>query len=78
MESKPLNNSDQKITFTDYYKNLAELQSELRDRIIDKLEFRSKMTFYNKINNDSWTALEREAVEKIVAEFKSDISSSIL
>jgi len=77
MKSKPVIITQEKLNFTDYYKNLPELQTELRDRIIEKLEFKSKMTFYNKINNDSWTAVEREAVEKIVEEFKTDIKNSI-
>lgn len=78
MENNSNNNLSTKLNFTDYYKNLPELQVELRDRICDKLGFKSKMTFYNKINNDSWTAAERESVEKIIEEFKLDMATSLL
>lgn len=67
MESTPSN-----LNFSDYYKNLSELQPDLRNRICDKLEISYK-TFYNKINADSWSTVEREAIAKIVEEFKTSL-----
>jgi hypothetical protein len=64
-----------KISFQDYYKRLSELQVDLRDRICSELEFSTK-TFYNKINNDSWTALERVAIDKITADFNTELANS--
>jgi hypothetical protein len=58
-----------KLSFKDYYKRFTELQVELRDRICTELEFSSTKTFYNKTNNDSWTNLERAAIENIITEF---------
>lgn len=68
--------ADKKISFQDYYKGLAELQGDLRNRICTKLEITPK-TFYNKINADSWSTLEREAIEKIVDEIHNEISNSL-
>lgn len=62
------------LNFSDYYKNLSELQGELRNLICDKLEISYK-TFYNKINADSWSNIEREAIAQIVEKFKTDLSN---
>jgi len=63
----------EKINFTDYYKSFFTIQGELRERICAKLEISLK-TFYNKINADSWSAIEREAIEKIVDQINQENS----
>jgi hypothetical protein len=63
----------QKMNLLDYYKSLPDLQVEIRDRICERLEFNSKKTFYNKINNDSWSTIEREAVEEIVTGYELEL-----
>lgn len=68
--------SKEKISFQDYYKNLSFVQGELRAKICDKLEISYK-TFYNKINSDSWTTIEREAIEKIMDEFIIELSKTL-
>ena len=67
--------SNKNLNFSDYYKNLSELQGELRNRICHKLEISYK-TFYNKINGDSWSNIEREAIGKIVDEFNVELSNN--
>jgi hypothetical protein len=62
------------LNFSDYYKNLSELQGDLRNKVCDKLEISYK-TFYNKINSDAWSNIEREAIAKIVEEFNSNLSN---
>lgn len=62
------------LNFSDYYKNLSELQADLRNKVCDKLEISYK-TFYNKINSDSWSTIEREAIAKIVDEFNTSLSN---
>jgi len=62
------------LNFSDYYKNLSELQADLRSKVCDKLEISYK-TFYNKINSDSWSTIEREAIAKIVEEFNNSLSN---
>jgi len=64
----------QKMNFTDYYKNLPELQSEIKKRILDRLGISDK-TFYNKINSDSWNAIEREAIDAVVETYKSELAN---
>jgi hypothetical protein len=68
-----MSNIFKKMSFTDYYKSLPDIQVEIRDRICDRLEFNSKKTFYNKLNNNSWSAIEREAVEQIVTDFELEL-----
>ena len=68
--------TNSKLNFTDYYKNLPEIQSELKKRIIDRLGISDK-TFYNKINSDSWNAIEREAIENIVESYRAEIANLI-
>lgn len=60
-----------KMNFKDYYSFVDGIQKELRTKIMEKLEI-SQKTFYNKINADSWTAIEREKVEEI---FQQHITS---
>ena len=62
------------LNFSDYYKNLSELQGALRNKVCDKLEISYK-TFYNKINADSWSFIEREAIACIVEEFNTSLSN---
>ncbi len=64
------------LNFSDYYKTLSELQSDLRNKVCDKLEISSK-TFYNKINADSWSTIEREAIARIVEEFNTDLINTL-
>jgi len=60
------------MNFTDYYKNLPELQSEIKKRIIERLSISDK-TFYNKINSDSWNDLEREAINTVVENYRTEL-----
>ncbi len=73
-----MNPTYQKMDISDYYKKLPELQGTLRNRIVARLEYKSLMTFYNKLNNNSWSGIEREAVEKIIEEFSQEVKTSIL
>lgn len=66
----------EKISFTDYYKQFAELQSDLRKLVCEKLNI-SEKTFYNKINADSFNDLERTAIAKVVNEFNCQLSQLI-
>ena len=65
-----------KLSFADYYKSLSELQGELRNRICSKLEISYK-TFYNKINQDSWSGIERTAIDQIIKDFDVELSKNI-
>ncbi len=64
-----------KLNFTDYYKSYSESQGELRRRICDRLEISFK-TFYNKMNGNSWTTIELEAIEKIVNDLNTELSNA--
>jgi hypothetical protein len=66
---------NENLSLSDYYKGLSELQTILRDRIIEKLEFKSPKTFYNKLNADSWSTIEREAIQKIIDDFNSELGN---
>jgi hypothetical protein len=61
------------MNYKDYYKELAELQSEFKDLVKKKLSISDK-TFYNKINSDSWSDLERT----VLADAKAEINKNIL
>lgn len=53
----------------DYYKSLPGYKGkqEFRKKVMEKCDI-SYPTFQLKVHNDGWTKLEREAVEKIIAE----------
>jgi hypothetical protein len=61
------------MNYKDYYKELAELQAEFKDLVKKKLSISDK-TFYNKINSDSWSDLERT----VLADAKAEINKNIL
>lgn len=61
------------MSFKDYYVELGNTQSELRDTILAELEI-TKKTFYNKLNADSWSSLERAKVEEITKKHFSDLN----
>lgn len=53
-----------KMSFRDYYELSTKLTSALREEIIRKLNI-SYRTYYNKLNNDSWTPAERQMLDAI-------------
>ncbi|OFX56316.1 MAG: hypothetical protein A2066_13020 [Bacteroidetes bacterium GWB2_41_8] len=54
-----------KMSFTDYYTNLKNIQAELRDKICQKLEI-SEKTFYNKLNNDTFDYPQKVVIAQIL------------
>lgn len=71
-----MNNMTTKMNFADYYKNVSELQAELRSLVCSKLDISLK-TFYNRINDDSWSDMERATIDKVVLEFNTKIATVI-
>lgn len=63
-----------KMSFKDYYTNLDQLQSEIRDEIVAELDISTK-TFYNRLNKDSWTKLERAAIDRIMQNHISKLTA---
>jgi len=63
-----------KMSFKDYYKSLSEIQYDLKSRVINKLNI-SEKTFYNKMNDESWSQVEIEAIESIKVEMAKNLSS---
>ena len=53
-----------KMSCRDYYELSTKLTSALREEIIRKLNI-SYRTYYNKLNNDSWTPAERQMLDAI-------------
>lgn len=49
------------MSFKDYYQEKKNGHSQLRDEICELLEISLK-TFYNRLADDSWTRLERQAI----------------
>lgn len=65
-----------KMSFIDYYELIDKLKPSLRDEIIKALGIKIK-TFYNKMNNDSWSQLEREKLEQVYHEHINVLVSNI-
>ena len=63
-----------KMSFKDYYKSLSEIQYDLKSRVMSKLEI-SEKTFYNKMNDESWSPVEIEAIESIKVEMAKNLSA---
>ena len=57
------------MSIFDYYKNLPGYKGkqDFRKKVMEKCDI-SYPTFQMKVREDSWSKLEREAVEKIIAE----------
>lgn len=55
------------MSIFDYYKSLKgyKQKQEFRKKVMDKCEI-SYPSFQQKVHNETWTKLEREAVEKII------------
>lgn len=69
-EKNPIN---LKMSFKDYYLKLDKLQNEIRKKVIDSLEI-SEKTFYNRLNADGWTAIEREKIDQIIQEHLNEFT----
>lgn len=56
------------MSIFDYYKSLKRYKEkqEFRKKVMDKCDI-SYPSFQLKVHNDTWTKLEREAVENIIA-----------
>ncbi|MDD4374191.1 MAG: hypothetical protein PHG67_09765 [Bacteroidales bacterium] len=65
------------MSFKDYYSKLDQIQSEIRDEIVAELDISTK-TFYNRMNKDSWTKLERAAIDRIIQNHISKLTSKTL
>lgn len=63
-EKQKKNDKSVKMSFRDYYELSTKLTSTLREEIIRKLNI-SYRTYYNKLNNDSWTPAERQMLDSI-------------
>lgn len=57
------------MSIFDYYKGLPgyKKKQEFRKKVMERCDI-SYPTFQTKVHNDTWTKLEREAVEQIVIE----------
>lgn len=57
----------------DYYKSLPgyKAKQEFRKKVMERCDI-SYPTFQNKVHNDGWNKLEREAVEQIIADSHAD------
>lgn len=55
------------MSIFDYYKSLKRYKEkqEFRKKVMDKCDI-SYPSFQLKVHNDTWTKLEREAVENII------------
>lgn len=62
-----MNNKQNNLSCKAYYDELKKEHLEVRDRICDKLGISVK-TFYNKINNSSFSEVELEVVASILNE----------
>jgi hypothetical protein len=67
------NHKTLKMSFKDYYSGLDKVQSEIRDEIVEELGISLK-TFYNKLNFDRWSTLERAAIDRIMQNHLERIS----
>ena len=67
------NHNTVKMSFIDYYELSEKLKAALRDEIMKALDI-SQKSFYNKLKDDSWSALEREKLEQV---YKTHISTLI-
>jgi hypothetical protein len=50
-----------------YYIKLGQTQKRFREKVCERLQIKTR-TFYLKLNGNSWTQLEREALDKIIKE----------
>jgi hypothetical protein len=66
-----------KISFTNYWENLGNLKNDLRNKIMDEMEISNK-TFYNRVNKDDWTILEREKLQEILNNHIDSIKNTLL
>lgn len=53
------------MNFADYYNSLRTKQSSLRSQVCELLEI-SEKTFYNRIKEENWSALEKAALENLM------------
>lgn len=55
------------MSILDYYKGLTgyKAKQEFRKKVMERCDI-SYPTFQQKVHNDTWTKLEREAVEQII------------
>lgn len=60
-----MNAKQDKISLKAYYEILKRLHLELRDEICTALAI-SEKTFYNKLNNDSFTPAELHLISEIL------------
>lgn len=65
-----------KMSFKDYYSLVDTIKVDLRYKIMAALEI-SEKTFYNKLNSDNWTALEREKIDQIFTSHISDLNKHL-
>lgn len=61
------------MSIFDYYKSLSgyKAKQRFRNKVMDKCDI-SYPTFQMKVHNNSWTKLERAAVEQIIQEGDAD------
>lgn len=62
------------MNFKDYYKRLSEAQIELRERVKKGLDISDK-TFYNRLNADSWSDVEREFIQTAIQDISNDLKN---
>jgi len=69
-------NTQVKISFAAYYSFVDTIKNDLRSKISEALEISSK-TFYNKLNADSWSNIERVKIEEIFQEHLNNLNSKL-
>jgi|GEM_PF-2881955 len=65
-----------KMSFLDYYTLAGNIQSELREKVMQALDI-SYGTFFNKLRNDSWTQVERERLHQVYTNHVNDLLKGI-
>jgi hypothetical protein len=64
-----------KMSLKDYYKLLGNVQSDFKDKVLEALEI-SEKTFYNRLNADKWTNIERDKIAQITNDTLTSIRNA--
>jgi hypothetical protein len=65
-----------KMSFLDYYQLVGNIQFLLREKVMEELEI-SYGTFFNKMRNDSWSAVEREKIQQIYSDHITELVKNL-
>ena len=64
-----------KMSLKDYYRLLGSIQSEFKEKVLEALEI-SEKTFYNRLNSDKFSTIEREKIAQITNETLTSIRNA--